>query len=60
MDLFVWSTADMSGIDSEVISHHLRVDPAYWSVKQKKQSFILERQKAIAEEVDKLLKISFI
>ena len=54
-DLFVWSTADISDIDSYVISHHLNVDPTCWSVKQKKQWFAPERQEAIAEKVDKLL-----
>ena len=40
VDLFAWLAADMSGINSEVISHHLRVDPTYQLVKQKKQSFV--------------------
>ncbi|XP_073109497.1 uncharacterized protein [Elaeis guineensis] len=50
----------MPGIDSKVISHHLRMDPIYCLVKQKKQNFISECQKAIAEKVDRLLKVSFI
>ena len=40
MDLFTWSATDMSGINSEVIPHHLRMDPTCWPVKQKKRSFI--------------------
>ena len=36
IDLFAWSIADMLGIDPEVISHHLKVDPTCHLVKQKK------------------------
>ena len=60
MVLFVRSAVDIFGIDPEVMFHHLKVDLTYQSVKQKKQSFIPEHQKAISEEVDKLLKADFI
>ena len=45
----------MSGVDSAVITHRLNFDPSFKSVKQKRRSFALERQKAINEEVGKLL-----
>ena len=50
----------MPGIDLKVMTHHLRVDPTFHPIKQKKRSFAPERQKAIAEEVDKLVKADFI
>ena len=50
----------MSGIDTEVIEHRMAVDPKHRSMKEKIRSHAPERQKAIAEEVDKLLKARFI
>ena len=50
----------MPGIDTEVMEHHLAIDPKHRSTKEKIQSHAPERQKAIAEEVDKLLKAGFI
>ena len=44
----------MGGIDPAIITHKLNVSPSFKPVKQKR-SFALERQKAINEEVDKLL-----
>ena len=46
----------MGGIDLAVITHKLNVNPSFKPVKQKRRSFTLERQKAINEEVAKLLK----
>ena len=46
----------MGGIDPAIITHKLSVSPSFKLVKQKRRSFILERQKAINEEVGKLLK----
>ena len=45
----------MGGVDPTVITHRLNVDPSFKSVKQKRRSFALERQKVINEEVGKLL-----
>ncbi|PKU62402.1 hypothetical protein MA16_Dca028415 [Dendrobium catenatum] len=59
-DVFAWSSADMPGINPEVIMHSLKINPAYKPVIQKKQNFALERQLAIEQEVDKLLKSRFI
>ena len=59
-DIFAWSAADMSGIPSEIITHRLNIDPTMRPVRQKKRSFAPERQKAIDEEVDKLLEVGFI
>ena len=45
----------MGGVDPAVITHKLNVNPFYKPVKQKRMSFAPERQKAINEEVGKLL-----
>ena len=60
VDLFTWTVADIPGIDPKVMTHHLRVDLIFRPIKQKKRSFVPERQKVIAEEVDKLVKTGFI
>ena len=45
----------MEGIDPTIITHRLDASPSFKPVKQKRRSFAPERQKAINEEVDKLL-----
>ena len=54
-DVFAWKQADMEGIDPAIITHRLNVSPSFKPVKQKRRSFAPKRQKAINEEVDKLL-----
>ena len=54
-DFFSWKQADMRGIDPTVITHRLNVNPSFKPIKQKRRSFAAERQKAINEEVSKLL-----
>ena len=54
MEVFAWKQEEMGGIDPIVITHQLNVSPSFKPVKQKR-SFALERQKAINEEVEKLL-----
>ena len=54
-DVFAWKQADMGGIDPTVITHRLNASPSFKLVKQKQRSFAPERQKAINEEVGKLL-----
>ena len=54
-DVFAWKQADMGGIDHVVITHRLNTNPSFKPVKQKRRSFAPERQKAINEEVGKLL-----
>ena len=55
MEVFAWKQEDMGGVDSAVITHKLNANPSCKPVKQKRRSFSLERQKAINEEVGKLL-----
>ena len=50
----------MGGIDPIVITHRLNVSLSFRSVKQKGRSFAPERQKAINEEVGKLLQANAI
>ena len=45
----------MGEVDSAVITHMLNVSPSFKPIKQKRRSFSPERQKAINEEVGKLL-----
>ena len=54
-DVFAWKQADMGGIDPTIITHRLNTNPSFKPVKQKRRSFAPERQKAINEEIDKLL-----
>ena len=50
----------MGGIEPVVITHRLNVGPSFKPVKQKRRSFALERQKAINEQVGKLLQVDAI
>ena len=54
-DVFAWKQANMGGIDPTVITHRMNVSPSFKPIKQKKRSFAPKRQKAINEEVSKLL-----
>ena len=45
----------MGGIDPTMITHRLNVSPSFKPIKKKRRSFTPERQKAINEEVGKLL-----
>ena len=54
-DIFAWKQADMGGNDPTIITHKLNTNPSFKPVKQKHRSFAPERQKAINEEVGKLL-----
>ena len=50
----------MPRIDPSVIAHRLNVNPTSSPIRQKKRVFTQERDKAIAEEVRKLLEADFI
>lgn len=58
--MFVWSTRDMLGIDSNVAQHHLNISSKVRLMKQKPHKFALECQQVISDEVDKLLGEGFI
>ena len=60
MKVFAWKQEDMGGIDLAVITHRLNVSPSFKPVKQKRRSLAPKRQKAINEEVNKLLQVDAI
>ena len=55
VEVFAWKQEDMGGIDPAVITDKMNVNPSFKPVKHKGRSVALERQKAINEEVSKLL-----
>ena len=59
-NVFAWMPSDMPRILLEVITHKLNINPIFKLVREKKQSFTLERQNAVKEEIDKLLAADFI
>ena len=59
-DVFMWSHDDMPGIDPSVIVHRLNVNPVSSPIRQKKRVFTPKQDKAITEEVRKLLEVGFI
>ena len=59
-DVLAWGHEDMPGIDPLIMVHKLNVSSSLPPVRQKKQVFAQERDKAIVEEVRKLLKADFI
>ena len=59
-DVFAWSHEDMPGIDPSIIVHKLNVSPSFPPIRQKKWVFAQEWDRAMAEEVRKLLEVDFI
>jgi len=57
---FAFHPENMPGINPEIASYRLNVDPSFPLVRQKKRSIRGDRQKAISEEVDKLILTGFI
>ena len=60
IEVFAWKLEDMGGIDLAVITHKLNISPSFKLVKQKRRDFALKRQKAINEEVNKLIQAKVI
>ena len=54
VDMFAWTTSNMTGVPREVIEHHLAVCPNARPVKQKARRQALEKQEFIIKEVEKL------
>ena len=50
----------MPGIDPSIVVHRLNVSPSFSPIRQKKRVFTQEQDKAMAEEVQKLLEADFI
>ncbi|KAL0421109.1 UNVERIFIED_CONTAM: Transposon Ty3-G Gag-Pol polyprotein [Sesamum latifolium] len=55
VDVFAWTPQDLEGINPEVITHHLNIDPRVKPVKQKKRHFSPEKDKIIQAKIDKLV-----
>jgi len=60
LDVFAWGHDEMPGVDPSIIEHRLNVDRNCRPVKQRRRSFAPERNQAIADEVQKLIKAGFI
>ena len=58
--MFAWSHSDVIGINPNIISHVLNIDPKYPPKQQKRRPMDDERKKALKEEVKKLQKNNFI
>ena len=59
-DILAWSHEEMPGIPLSLATHRLAVDATFKPVKQKRRHFNAERNAAVQEEFDKLLKVGFI
>ncbi|CAA0841402.1 Unknown protein, partial [Striga hermonthica] len=59
-DVFAWKHEDMKGIDPGVASHKLNLDQTIRPVVQKRRKLRPDRQKALEEEVEKLIDNKFI
>ncbi|GJU49591.1 reverse transcriptase domain-containing protein [Tanacetum coccineum] len=55
LDVFVWKPADMSGVPRHTVEHRLNISEGCSPVRQKKRGQASERNKAIQEEVEKLV-----
>lgn len=59
-DVFAYEAQDMPGIDPSLISHQLNVLPHAKPVQQRRRNFSADKNKAVEEEVQKLLNAGFI
>ncbi|CAA0826502.1 Unknown protein, partial [Striga hermonthica] len=59
-DVFAWKHEDMKGIDPQKACHRLNLDKTVKPVIQKRRKFGPDRQKALEEEVNKLIDNKFV
>ncbi|GJZ27500.1 reverse transcriptase domain-containing protein [Tanacetum coccineum] len=59
LDVFAWKPADMTGVLRHIAEHRLNVRKGYSSVRQKKRGQAANRNKAIQEEVGKLVEVDY-
>ena len=57
---FASKAIEIVGVDPQIASHSLNINPGMKPVIQKKRKFVYERKKLIAEETKKLLDAGFI
>lgn len=55
LDIFAWKPSDMSGVPRSIAEHKLNVREGYTPVRQKKRGQAPERNKAINDDVTKLV-----
>ena len=55
LDAFVWTAADMPGIDPDFLCHHLTMDAKVRPMRQRRRKFNEERCLIVKEETQKLL-----
>ncbi|GKA60386.1 reverse transcriptase domain-containing protein [Tanacetum coccineum] len=55
LDIFAWRPADMTGVPRNIAEHRLNIREGYSLVRQKKRGQAPKRNKAIQEEVEKLV-----
>nr|GEW29571.1 reverse transcriptase domain-containing protein [Tanacetum cinerariifolium] len=60
LDVFAWKPADMTGVPRHIAEHRLNVREGCLHVRQKKRGQAPERNKAISEEVKKLVEADII
>ena len=60
LDVFTWSHKDMPSIPTNIIQHRLNVDPEKKPVQQRRKVFVPKQNKAVMDEVNKLLTANFI
>ncbi|GJU88527.1 reverse transcriptase domain-containing protein [Tanacetum coccineum] len=59
IDIVAWKPADMTGVLRHIAEHRLNVREGYFPVRQKKRGQAPKRNKAICEEVEKLVNADF-
>ena len=57
---FTSKASGIVGVDPQIASHSLNINPRMKLIIQKKTKFTYERQKVITEEIRKLLDVGFI
>ena len=55
LDVFAWNHEDMPNISKDIIQHCLNVDPERKPIQQRRRVFTFEQNRAIMDELDKLL-----
>ncbi|GKA09209.1 hypothetical protein Tco_0688540 [Tanacetum coccineum] len=60
LDIFAWKPADITGVSRYIAEHRLNVREGCHPVRQKIRSQAPERNKAIQEEVEKLMEVGII
>nr|GEU88007.1 reverse transcriptase domain-containing protein [Tanacetum cinerariifolium] len=55
IDIFAWKPADITGVPRHIVEHRLNMRKGCLPVRKKKRSHAPERNKAIQEEVEKLV-----